>query len=163
MKNISRFALFLFVFLAVFAIFSSVSKAENAVYKLDEVTEGYVVLHEKEVLEFPWEGKTHRFMIREISKDKQSIAVTLFIEGAETPVYTLLSRENYARFDFNLDKEPELAIQLYDVYNGEVTLYLKPLLDTSGESKITAKGIAIAVAVILIGVLLYILLRKKKK
>jgi hypothetical protein len=137
-------------------------KAEGTVYNT-ELSEGYVTLKERDILEFPWEGQTHRVMVREIGTSNKSVQLTIFIEGAETPFYAVISKESYSKLDFDRDDNPDLLIGLTGVNEKDVTLYLIPGEEEKAKNNTTLNGIAIIVAIILVGLMAYLLFFRKKE
>ena len=151
------------------------ANAEGVVYQV-ELNTGQIILKEKDIMEFGFEGKIHRIMIREVDESKENIQLTAFIQEAETPFYTTINKEVNNQFDFDRDGQIDLIIKLMEINEKEVTLYLITTEDipkteqkptNENQSKINLginpKGIAITFGIIIIGLILYLLLKKKKK
>lgn len=169
MKNSRNYVVLSIFFLLLLAMLPSFSNAASTVYKTN-ITEGYITIKEREMVEFPWKDKIERMMVREISKDNQSVALTFFIEGADAPIYTFLGFKKYLTMDFNRDKEPDLGVQLQKIQNKEITFFLKPLIantekvvkEEDKNIQFSTKGIAIAVATFFIVIISWFLLIKRK-
>lgn len=127
----------------------------------------------KDTIRFNMFDKEHEIMLREI-RGSNSVKITVFIEGAQTPIYIPLDSSNHALLDINKDRVDDLKIDLLFADKENAVLSITKLDspqsniisgDVVAETKENPSkliGIIITVAVIVIGSLLYFGFKKSQ-
>lgn len=102
-------------------------------YNLDKYNEG--------VIDYKLINKEHKVMIREVSKNKDFVKLTVFIQDAETPQYLNLGFKSIIKLDFDRDSLDDLIIRLNKINNNETTLTFESIIEDKKTGEIKLFGI----------------------
>ena len=135
---------------------------------------------EKDTVRIFYLGKETEVMLRSVDAQKNSLKLTLFIEGAETPQYVTLKQGINIMFDVDKDRIKDLIIRpIYISKENSVISIEKISIENqpagptgeaisipkveSSEPKTNLKvGLYISLGIIIIGLTTFLIFRKKK-
>src|SRR3989344_5115687 len=102
----------LFSLVLAVLVLSSVVQAAS-LYKEDfsNINQQTFTLKEKDTVRIFYLGKETEVMLRSVDAQKNSLKLTLFIEGAETPQYVTLKQGINIMFDVDKDRIKDLIIR----------------------------------------------------
>lgn len=120
--------------LLVLLIVPFVSSADVKILDFNEVNETFIILEEKDAVRFDMYGD-HKIMVREIRED--SVALTVFIDGAETPNYIVLDDTHSVKIDFQRDDVDDMLIELNFIKENTTSIRLERL--SFGEYELLVK------------------------
>lgn len=108
----------------VLLIMPFVSSADVKTLDFNEANETFIILGERDAVRFDLYGD-HKIMVREI-KDG-SVALTLFVEGSESPNYIGLDDTHSIKVDFQRDDVDDMLIELNFIKENTTSLRLERL------------------------------------
>ncbi len=171
--------MFLLAFLAVISI-STLANAAS-LYKEDfsNINSQTFNLKEKDAIRLSIFGNETEIMLREVFEEKNAVKLTIFIPGAETPVYVTLSSGQTMYTDLDKDRVKDIATKAIYISKENTILAISKLEpseqsqqsnELTGESSLTINekpsiktGIYISVAIIILGLIVYFIVRRKKR
>ncbi|HLC63104.1 MAG TPA: LPXTG cell wall anchor domain-containing protein [Candidatus Nanoarchaeia archaeon] len=171
----------LFSLVLAVLVLSSVVQAAS-LYKEDfsNINQQTFTLKEKDTVRIFYLGKETEVMLRSVDAQKNSLKLTLFIEGAETPQYVTLKQGINIMFDVDKDRIKDLIIRpIYISKENSVISIEKISIENqpagptgeaisipkveSSEPKTNLKvGLYISLGIIIIGLTTFLIFRKKK-
>ena len=141
-------------------------------------------LQEKDAVRINIENKTVEVMLRQAIPEQSTAKLTIFIEGAETPQYVSVKTSNRLYLDVNRDQTKDIMLQTFYVSKNNTVLSLTKLEKNSGpasnnsfiipdetttipqenlqKNRSFLIGIYITSGIIILGLITYFLLKKKK-
>jgi len=87
----------------------------------------FSTLEEKRNSPYELEEFEQKLMVRNVNPIKESLDLTLFIYGAETPQYFTLARNNLVRVDFERDNIDDLALELYKIEDNKTAIIMQKI------------------------------------
>ena len=172
LKSVSM--LFLILLLSQLALASTLYKED-----FEGIQSQTFNLKEKDTVRIHSEGKDTEIMLRSVNPEDSRAKLTIFIEGAETPQYMTVSTSNKVLIDINKDNIKDFAVQPVYISSNNTILSITKLQQSpqdgsQNNNQITGKteqeinkspniliGVYIAIAIIVIGLVAYLVLRKK--
>ena len=173
LKSVSM--LFLILLLSQLALASTLYKED-----FEGIQSQTFNLKEKDTVRIHSEGKDTEIMLRDVLPEDSRVKLTVFIEGAETPQYMTVSTSNKVLIDINKDNIKDFAVQPVYISSNNTVLSITKLQQSpqddnpQSNNQITGKteqeinkspniliGVYIAIAIIIIGLIAYLILRKK--
>lgn len=115
---------FMLLFLVLLAIPICVKAGDVQVVDFNYTNDTIVILGEKDMVRFDLYGD-QKVMVRDIGNDGNSVALTVFVEGAELPNYISLDQEHSIKVDFQRDNIDDLMIELVSVNENNNSTMLK--------------------------------------
>lgn len=115
--------------LALLVIFSGVVLAVGEMRTLDFSNSTYqlVQIGSRDGVRFDWGGANEKFVIREISKEKKLVDVTVFIEGADVPHYATMVPGSVMELDFESDKTKDMMVSFVKFEGDAVVLLFEKI------------------------------------
>ena len=124
---------------------------------------------ERDMLRLNIDNKEHYIKIDKVYSIDEKVDLAIFIAGVESPNYVTINKERYAQVDFERDNVPDLKIGLKEVKDKNITLILiKPKEIVTGNVTKTISGgtkfmgILITILIVILGLIIYLLLIRKK-